>query len=309
MSDDHATHDDDSQAQPIEKDRGWLLPAYDGRKLRAGLYLVATPIGNLRDISLRALDTLAAADIVACEDTRVTGKLLAHYGLSKKLLSYNDHSDDKRRTALVEAVASGKVVALVSDAGCPLVSDPGYKLVRAVQKSGGLVTSLPGASSVLSALQLSGLPSDRFTFLGFLPSKAQARCGVFEEWVEADCTLIVFETAPRLLKSLADIRNVFGERNVAVVRELTKMYEEVRCEGISALIEYYEMHGAPKGEIVLVIAPPEARDFSPQALEALLKTALGTMGTKDAAAHVAAQTGQSRKALYDLALKMAKNNA
>ena len=288
-----------------KKDNAWLLPDYVSKGFRPGIYLVATPIGNMRDMSIRALDALAAADIVACEDTRVSGKLLKAYGLSKKLVSYNDHSDEKRRDMLIET-ARNKVVVLISDAGMPLISDPGYKLVRSAQQAGLYISSVPGASAPLTALQLSGFPSDRFSFIGFLPSKNAARKAVLEEWSNITTTLVAFETSPRLLKSLAEIQVVMEGREVAVTRELTKMYEEVRKGTAAELISYYEGEGLPKGEIVLVIAPPVAREIEQDDLKAMLLEAMEDMGTKAAAAHVALLSGVSKKELYDMALKVSK---
>jgi 16S rRNA (cytidine1402-2'-O)-methyltransferase len=297
--------DDDSAEQTTKKERGWLLPDSNGRAFRGGLYLVATPIGNLRDITLRALDVLAAADVIAAEDTRVSGKLLAAYDIKgKTLISYNDHSDVRARDRLIADAAGGKVVVLISDAGMPLVSDPGYKLVCAAAEAGVYVSSMPGANAPLMAMQLSGLPSDRFTFLGFLPSKSAARRDVLSEWADVQSSLIVFESAQRLVKALEDIADVMGQREVAVTRELTKMYEEVRRGRAMDLVAHYREHGLPKGEIVMVIAPPEAREYGGGELEALLRAALETMSTKDAAAHVAAQTGQAKKVLYGIALRI-----
>jgi 16S rRNA (cytidine1402-2'-O)-methyltransferase len=294
---------DDSLDDPTKKQRGWLLPDAGGRAFRGGLYLVATPIGNLRDITLRALDVLAAADVIAAEDTRVSGKLLAAYGIKgKTLISYNDHSDARARDRLVADAAAGQIVALISDAGMPLISDPGYKLVCAAAEAGVYVSSMPGANAPLTAMQLSGLPSDRFTFLGFLPSKTGARRDVLSEWADAQSSLVVFESAQRLLKSLDDIADVLGGRVVAVTRELTKMYEEVRRGSAAELVAHYKEHGLPKGEIVMVIAPPEAREYGEDELRALLRAALADMSTKDAAASVSAQTGHAKKALYQMAL-------
>jgi 16S rRNA (cytidine1402-2'-O)-methyltransferase len=258
--------DDDSAEQTTKKERGWLLPDSNGRAFRGGLYLVATPIGNLRDITLRALDVLAAADVIAAEDTRVSGKLLAAYDIKgKTLISYNDHSDVRARDRLIADAAGGKVVVLISDAGMPLVSDPGYKLVCAAAEAGVYVLS---------------------------------------EWADVQSSLIVFESAQRLVKALEDIADVMGQREVAVTRELTKMYEEVRRGRAMDLVAHYREHGLPKGEIVMVIAPPEAREYGGGELEALLRAALETMSTKDAAAHVAAQTGQAKKVLYGIALRI-----
>ena len=289
-----------------EKNREWLLPDAKGGALKPGLYLVATPIGNLGDISVRALDTLAAVDGVLCEDTRMTGKLLNAYGLKKKMSVYNDHSDEKARAQIIARIGDGEALALVSDAGMPLISDPGYKLVSALQAEGLHVTSVPGASAPLMALQLSGLPSDRFSFVGFLPPKSVARKSVLEDWKHSPGTLIAFETAPRLLDALGDIRKTMGARRVAVVRELSKLHEEIICQDIESLIAHYEEEGAPKGEIVLVIEPSQERVYSDDEIEAMLKDAVKTMSTKDAAGFVAEQTGRAKKELYDLALGLAK---
>lgn len=289
-----------------KKDRLWLLPDSDKRKIDAGLYLVATPIGNLRDITIRALDTLEAADVVVCEDTRVTGKLLSYYGLKKKLVVYNDHSADKVRAGVLRDVAAGKIVAMVSDAGSPLVSDPGFKLARDGLADGLNVTALPGASAPIAALQLSGLPSDAFSFIGFLPSKKGARASALEGWKSVSGSLIAFESAGRLVDALRSIHEVLGDRNVAVVREITKMYEESRRGAVSELIAHYEAEGPPKGEIVLVVEQGVA-DYGADDIEAMLRDALQSMSTKDAAGFVAEQTGQSKKALYDQALKLSKD--
>ncbi|MCB1783631.1 MAG: 16S rRNA (cytidine(1402)-2'-O)-methyltransferase [Alphaproteobacteria bacterium] len=276
--------------------------------LPAGLYLVATPIGNLRDISLRALDVLKAVDGLLCEDTRVTRKLLGAYGVDgKKLVSYNDHSDEAARDRVLERLAKGERLALVSDAGMPLVSDPGYKLVRACVAQGIYVTSVPGASAPLMALQLSGFPSDKFCFLGFLPPKSAARRKVLEGWRHVQGSLIAFETAPRLLDALADIAAVYGGRQVAVARELTKFFEEVRRGDALALVRYYQDKGLPKGEIVLVIAPDEGGGMpSDEEIAERLRAAMGTMSVKEAAAFVAAETGAARKKIYEMALDLKK---
>ena len=195
-----------------EKKRAWLLPALTKTKLSPGLYLVATPIGNLGDITVRALDTLAAADVVLCEDTRVSGKLMSAYGLSKKLMTYNDHATQDLRDKVVRMIGDGQVVALISDAGTPLISDPGYKLVQACQGGNVPVTTLPGANAPLSALQLSGMPSDAFCFIGFLPAKSMARQAMLRQWAHIEGTLIAFESAQRLQKTLADIKDELGAR-------------------------------------------------------------------------------------------------
>lgn len=276
--------------------------------LSPGLYLVATPIGNLRDITLRALDVLGAVDLIVCEDTRVTGKLLKAFGIEKKLMAYNDHNAARRRGPILETLGSGGRVALVSDAGMPLISDPGFKLVRDCLDLGLFVTTLPGANAPLAALQLSGLPSDKFSFLGFLPPKSEARRKVMNAWTEVPGTLIVFESGPRLIDSLSDMRELWGDRPAAVVREITKIYEESRRDSLSHLIAFYEEGGPPRGEIVVIAGPAAPKERSEDELASLLQEALETMGVKEAAAHVAAQTGESRKKLYELALAFKKND-
>ena len=295
-----------SEQNSKEKTRGWLLPDSKAAELRAGLYLVATPIGNMGDISLRALNTLAGVDGVLCEDTRVSGKLLKYYGIEKPLSVYNDHSDENVRQKIAARIESGERLALISDAGMPLISDPGYKLVGDLQAAGLNVTSVPGANAPLAALQLSGMPSDAFSFIGFLPAKSGARQNVLKEWADVPGTLIAFETAPRLAAALADIEKILGSRRVAVVREITKMYEEARCDMSDALIAHYEEKGAPKGEIVLVIEPAAARIYSDEEIEKMLEDSLQSMGTKKAAEAVAEKTGRAKKDLYDLALKVGK---
>lgn len=275
--------------------------------LKPGLYLVATPVGNMRDITFRALDILAGADLIVCEDTRVTGKLLGAYNFKKKMLSYNDHNADERRDRIVAMLEDGQAVALVSDAGTPLVSDPGYKLVREAVARDIYVTVLPGANAVLSALQLSALPPDRFAFLGFLPPKEGARQKILEAWKDAPGSLVIYETAPRLVDSLRDMREVLGNRPAAVTRELTKMYEEVQRGTLTELIRHYCAEGAPKGEIVIVLGPPEDAPVSTESIEAQLRKALETMSVRDASEAVARASGKPRRAIYTLALKLAGN--
>jgi len=285
-----------------KKDRPWLLPDSRSSAITPGLYLVSTPIGNLGDMTLRGLDTLARADLVVCEDTRVSGKLLQYFGLSKKLLSYNDHNAGQQRPKIIKALKEKQVVALVSDAGTPLINDPGYKLVQDCQKEKLPVSAVPGANAPLTALQLSGLPSDQFCFLGFLPAKSAARKNVLKSWRAVPATLIAFETGARLIKSLADIAEVLPEREVAVTRELTKLHEEVRRGAAQSLLEEYEGAGAPKGEIVLVLGPPELSDVSDEAVRDKLEAALISMKTKEAAAFVAEETGRPKAEIYDMAL-------
>lgn len=267
-----------------------------------GLYIVATPIGNLQDMTQRALDILAKADLIVCEDTRVSGKLLSAYGISAPTLSYNDHNAEERRPKIMQALQDGKHVALVSDAGTPLVSDPGYKLVREAIAQGVYVTALPGASSVLAALCLSGLPSDRFFFAGFLPAKQEALKKEIASLAAIPSTLILFESAKRLTDTLAALHKGLGNRQAAVVRELTKLYEETKRGTLQELHQYYEKAGEPKGEIVIVIAPPAEENASDDDIESKLKLLLSTHSVKEAASIVAEETGRPRKDIYSLAL-------
>lgn len=283
-----------------------------GQRLQApplaqGLHIVATPIGNLRDVTLRALETLAAADLIACEDTRVTGKLTHHYGIATPLTPYHEHNATVARPKILARLQEGAAVALVSDAGTPLVSDPGYKLVRAVREAGHVVTTAPGASAVLAALAVAGLPTDRFTFDGFLPPKTAARRTRIAALARIPSTLVLFETGPRLAGALADLAAGLGPRAAAVCRELTKLHEEVRCGDLVALAGLYAEEPAPRGEIVLVIAPP-ATDGQPTAdeIDILLRRALERASVKDAVKEVASVTGQSRTDVYRRALALTK---
>ena len=277
-------------------------PDRGSKPLSAGLYLVATPIGNLGDITLRAIDTLRGSNLIACEDTRVTGKLLKHLGISGKLVRYDDHSEAKVRDRLLGAAAHGPV-ALVSDAGSPLVSDPGYRLVEAARKDGITTTAIPGPSAVVAGLSLSGLPNDRFLFAGFMPSKDKARQEALTELASLDATLIFFDTAPRLQKTLAVIEQTLPDREVAVARELTKLHEEVRRGLPSGLMAWFDAH-PPKGEIVLLIAPPGEAAISDAEVDDMLHEALKTHKTSQAAAEVARVTGRERKMLYNRAMEL-----
>ena len=271
---------------------------------RSGLYLVATPIGNLRDITLRALDVLRGADCIVCEDTRHTRKLLHAHGIRAKLQSCYDHSGDSRRAEIVAQVKAGDMVALVSDAGMPLICDPGYKLVRDCMADGLYITTIPGASAPLAALQLSGLPCDAFSFIGFLPAKTGARQAALKKWADAPGTLIALETAPRLMGCLQDIAYIMGARQVAVVREITKLYEEVRKDTPVALFSYYKTHGIPKGEIVLVITPPDEKKLSRDHLVDMIRNALDRMSVNDAAKYVSSETGLKKSDIYAMALEI-----
>lgn len=269
----------------------------------AGLYIVATPIGNLRDITLRALDVLKLADAILCEDTRVSAKLLSHYGITSTLISYHDHNGEERRPQILKMLSEGKRLALVSDAGTPLISDPGYKLAKAVQEAGYYVSVLPGASSVLAALCLSGMPTNAFYFAGFLPPKQQAMQEMLRELAGIDATLVVFESARRLDDTCEAMLHAFGDREVAVVREITKLYEEVKKAPLSQLITYYKEKGLPKGEVVMVVSPPP-EDAPSHDIEGLLATLMKTHSLKEAASIAAEQTGMPRKEVYAIALSL-----
>ena len=270
--------------------------------LEPGLYIVATPIGNLGDVSARAATVLGAVAAVACEDTRVTGKLLKHLGIKAKLIRYDDHASEATREHLL-GLAALQPIALVSDAGTPLISDPGYRLVHAARAAGIMVTSIPGPSAVVVALTLAGLPSDRFLFAGFLPAKDKARREVLAELGVVKATLVFYETAPRLAASLTAIGQDLPGRAVAVARELTKKFEECRSGTPAELIAHYAEH-PPKGEIVLLIAPPGEVVVSALDADAMLKTALTAHKPSQAAAEVARATGLDRKLLYARAMEL-----
>jgi len=274
--------------------------------LEPGLYVVATPIGNLSDVTLRALSVLASADLVLCEDTRVTRRLLDHYGLKPSLLAYHEHNAAAVRPRVLARLETGAAVALVSDAGTPLISDPGYKLVEAAIAAGHRVFPIPGASALLAALVAAGLPTDRFLFDGFLPAKAGQRKTRVAELATIPATLILYESGPRLAASLADLATALGERPAAVCRELTKTFEEVRRGTLDALAAHYGEAGPPKGEIVIVIGPPggEAPTVSADTLDAKLNAALTRLSLKDAVEAVTSETGLKRRDVYQRALAL-----
>lgn len=269
--------------------------------LEPGLYIVATPIGNLGDITLRAIDVLRRADLIACEDTRVTGKLLKAVEVSTRMQRYDDHASAETRARLLQTARNG-AVALVSDAGTPLVSDPGYRLVREARESGVNITTIPGACAAIAGLTLSGLPNDRFLFAGFLPVKEKARGDVLAELGGVDATLVFYETGPRLERSLRAISDLWPAREVAVARELTKLHEDCRAGLAGELAEHYADH-PPKGEIVLLIGPP-AEEAVEQDADSLLREALSEMSVSKAAGKVAKATGLDRQALYARAVEL-----
>jgi 16S rRNA (cytidine1402-2'-O)-methyltransferase len=283
----------------------WLAPA----KLSPGLHVVATPIGNLQDVTLRALATLAAADVVLAEDTRVTRRLLDRYAIKTPLEAYHEHNAERVRPALLARLKEGARIALVSDAGTPLVSDPGFKLVEAAIAAGVKVTALPGASAVLTALTVAGLPTDRFFFEGFLPQKQAARRARLVELADIPGTLVIFESPHRLADSLADAALVLGVRRAAVARELTKLFEEVRRGRLPELAQAYAQEASPKGEIVLLIeARPDAaaEAEAAQSLDDKLKSALAGHSLKEAVARVAADSGVPRRKVYARALELSR---
>lgn len=281
--------------------------AFTARPLEPGLHVVATPIGNLRDMTIRAIETMAAADVVACEDTRITRRLVDHFGLTVPLVPYHEHNAAEMRPKLLARLAAGQAIALCSDAGTPLVSDPGFKLVEAVRSADLPVIPVPGASAVLAALVAAGLPTDAFFFDGFLPPKTVGRRGRAKALAGVPGSLVFFETGPRLAASLADLFAELGDRQAAVCRELTKSHEEVRRGSLGELAAHYAAAADPKGEIVLVVAPPgEAPPPPADDIDAMLAAALATGSVKDAAAAVAAATGLPRRDLYQRALELAQ---
>ncbi len=273
----------------------------------AGLYLVATPIGNTGDMTFRALELLQGADLIVCEDTRVTGKLLNRFNVRTPMLPYHEHNAAQMRPRLLARLAEGAVLALVSDAGMPLISDPGYKLVSDVIEAGFAVTAAPGANAALTALQLSGLPPDRFLFRGFLPTKTVARRAAIEEVASISATLIFYESAQRLAVLLEDLNGVLGARPAAVARELTKLFEEVRRGSLPDLAAHYAAAGPPKGEVVVVVGPPAAAEaalLDTEGLEGALRQALAGGSLKTAVAEVARLSGRPRREVYARALAL-----
>jgi len=278
----------------------------EAEALSPGLHVVATPIGNLADISLRALATLAAADAVVAEDTRVTKILLAHYGVATPLVAYHEHNAAVMRPHLIARLASGAALALVSDAGTPLISDPGYKLVAEAVAQGLSVTSIPGASAVLTALVVAGLPTDRFFFEGFLPPKTVARRQRIAALAAIPGTLVFFESPHRVAETLDDLAAVLGPRDAALARELTKVFETVRRGSLPDLAAAVAAAPPPKGEIVLLVGPPSrhATKIDGEDLDLRIGKALETLSVKEAAAVVSAETGQPRRKVYARAVEL-----
>ena len=300
----------DTTDQPA--DRGFLIAGQRVKapKIAPGLYLVATPIGNLGDITLRALETLAAADWIACEDTRVTRRLTERYGIEAKLLPYHEHNAAQARPKILDKLSQGLAIALVSDAGTPLISDPGFKLVREVCAAGLSVHALPGPSSVLTALTVAALPTNQFFFEGFLPSKQGARRARAGELARIGATLVLFESGNRIAEALHDLAAAMGEREAAICRELTKLHEEVRrgpLHELAAIADELET----RGEFVLVIGPPPAdsQQVSASDLDRLLTDMLQQTSVKDAVAQAAELSGRPRREVYARALELTKQSA
>jgi 16S rRNA (cytidine1402-2'-O)-methyltransferase len=286
---------------PRQESNGPCMPS----KLSPGLYVTATPIGNLGDMTERAREVLHQADIVVCEDTRVTGRLLKHFGITATLWAYHDHNAAAVRPKIVAKLRDGATIALVSDAGTPLVSDPGYKLVREVRDAGVAVNSLPGASALTAALSVAGLPTDQVLFAGFLPSKAGPRRRGIEELKGVRATLVIYERGSRLAATLDDLSTILGDRDAVVCRELTKMYEEVRPGTLNALRD--NPSEEIRGEFVVVIGPPvREEEMDDDALDALVRAALADASPSRAAAQVAKETGISRRRVYGRALALAQ---
>ncbi len=290
-----------------ERPRRYVLGAteIDAAVLAPGLYVTATPIGNLGDVTLRALEVLAAADVIACEDTRITSRLTQRYGIATPLLAYHEHNAARQRPRLLAMLAEGKAVALVSDAGTPLVSDPGYRLVTEAIAAGQAIVPIPGASAMLAGLVGAGLPSDAFLFAGFLPAKASARRRRLTELAIIPATLIFYEGPQRVADCLADMKAVFGdERQAVVARELTKKFETFRRETLGALAEQFAAEPAPRGEVTIIVGPPEDAPPSEDRIDDALRERLQSMSPAKAAAEVAAATGVAKSDIYRRALAL-----
>jgi 16S rRNA (cytidine1402-2'-O)-methyltransferase len=282
-----------------------VLDGLLARALPPGLYLVATPIGNLADITLRGLATLAQADVIYCEDTRHSRTLLAHFSISRPLRPYHEHNAERERPRILAELTGGKVVALISDAGTPLVSDPGYKLVRDCVQAGHRVTSLPGPSALLAAISSAGLATDTFLFAGFLPARHGARKARLDELRSVPATLVFFEAPSRLAESLADIAGVLGAREAVVARELTKLHEEVR-HGTPSELAAWAGEEVPKGEMVILVGPPVEEEVNDEAIASKLEPLLAEMSLSEAAKTVADALGVAKARAYDVGLALKK---
>ena len=273
--------------------------------LTTGLYIISTPIGNLKDISQRALEVLEQAPVIACEDTRVSKKLfsLLNLSLKKKFITYQDHNEEEQSQNIIDIIQNEGAVALISDAGSPLISDPGYKLVKKCREQGIFVSAIPGACALITALQLSGLPTNRFMFAGFIPNKDKARTDLFNELKDIDTTLIFYETAPRIVKTLETAGQIFKNRAIAVARELTKMYEEVLSDSAENLLIHFEKN-PPKGEFVFMVAPPEKSAKTQEDIEEILRQKMNQTTLKTAVKEVADEYKLNKSQVYALALRL-----
>lgn len=278
--------------------------------MKKGLYIVATPIGNLGDISSRALETLNAADIIACEDTRVTKKLfsLLGIGLKKRFITLHDHNEEEHAQILIDIInVENQSIALVSDAGSPLISDPGYKLIRLCREHGIDVYTIPGCCALICALQLSGLPTNKFMFAGFIPTKEKARTDLFNSLQKLDATLVFYETAPRILKTLVSAQHIFGNREMAVVREISKMYEETIIGTAEELIRKFT-EKEPKGEMVFMIAPDEEKTSADIDVDSLLRKKMEQLPLKTAVKELVAEFKLNKNYVYTRALEIKNEN-
>ena len=295
--------------QPQRQRPTYLLAGHsiESPPLEAGLYVVATPIGNLRDITLRALETLAAADVIACEDSRVSGRLLRHYGIATPMTAYHEHNAERAGAKLLERLSLGQAVALISDAGTPLISDPGYRLVSQARQAGIAVYPVPGANAAIAALSAGGLATDRFLFAGFLPPRQAARRKALAELAGTRATIVLYESPNRLAGLLGDIASQYGpQRQVRICRELTKLHEEIDGGEAAALAERWAARTI-KGEVVVLIDNPgQATDI--ESAETVLRECLATMSVSRAASEAARRTGLPKRTLYALALEMAGDN-
>lgn len=273
--------------------------------MKNGLYIVATPIGNLGDISPRAIAVLQEADVIACEDSRVTKKLFSLLGISlhKTFITLHDHNEDEQAQKIIDLINEGKAVAQVSDAGSPLISDPGYKLIKRCRAAGVYITTLPGCCALISALQLSGLPTNRFMFVGFIPNKDKARQDLFKKYQNLDSTLIFYETAPRIIKTLTAAREIFGHRDMVVAREISKVYEECLSGSAEELIAHFNTT-EPKGEMVFMVAPAEEDAASEIDVEALLREKLAESSLKTAVKEIVDTYGLNKNDVYEQALRI-----
>ena len=298
----------ETPAGPAQRRYAPFGAGIEAPKAKPGLYLVATPIGNLGDITLRALEVLAGADVIACEDTRVTRKLTDRFGIATPLTPYHEHNAAEARPKLLARLSQGQAVALVSDAGTPLISDPGYRLVQEAQEAGFAVIAIPGASSVLTALSVAGLPTDRFFFEGFLPPKEVGRQKRIAALAAMPATLVLFESGPRIADALADLAAGLGPRAAAICRELTKLHEEVRRGPLDELARDYAQGAETRGEFVVVVAPPTEQETPAADVDDMLRRALARVSVKDAVGEVALATGKPKREVYQRALELSKGS-